>query len=71
MSMALPLTVHRLKMAGANQSMVGKKLPVVATSTGRSPVPEQGGFHIDKLESMYLPGPKIATYNYRGIATQK
>lgn len=38
------------------------------------PIPEyldEGGFHIDKLESMYLPGPKIATYTYWGLATQK
>ena len=38
------------------------------------PIPEyldRGGFRIDQMESMYLPGPRIATYNYWGVATQK
>ena len=32
---------------------------------------DQGGFNIDQMETMYLPGLKIATYNYWGVATQK
>lgn len=38
------------------------------------PIPEyldKGGFNIDKMETMYLPGLKIATYTYWGVATQK
>ncbi|MCP4298835.1 MAG: class I SAM-dependent methyltransferase [Proteobacteria bacterium] len=30
-----------------------------------------GGFTIDKLETMYLPGFKIATFNYWGISSPK
>ncbi len=29
---------------------------------------KSGGFNITKLETMYIPGPKIASYNYWGIA---
>lgn len=35
------------------------------------PIPrliEQGGFKIDELETMYLPGPKPMTFNYWGAA---
>jgi hypothetical protein len=28
-----------------------------------------GGFKILELEKMYLPGPRILTYNYWGVAT--
>lgn len=30
----------------------------------------EAGFNVDKLEQMYIPGPKIATYNYWGTATK-
>lgn len=30
---------------------------------------QNGGFRFDDIERGYLPGPRIATYNYRGIAT--
>ena len=30
---------------------------------------KRGGFAIDTLDEMYLPGPKVATYNYRGAAS--
>lgn len=35
------------------------------------PIPgylEEGGFTIRQMTSMYLPGPKVATYNYWGTA---
>jgi len=35
------------------------------------PIPrfiEEGGFHIQNIESQYLPGPKFAAYNYWGTA---
>jgi ubiquinone/menaquinone biosynthesis C-methylase UbiE len=35
------------------------------------PIPgylEEGGFAIRQMKSMYLPGPKVATYNYWGTA---
>ena len=28
-----------------------------------------GGFRFEQIDRGYLPGPKIATYNYRGLAT--
>lgn len=28
------------------------------------------GFNVDKLEQMYIPGPKFATYNYWGTASK-
>jgi len=31
---------------------------------------EEGGYIIDKLETMYLPGIKIATYNFWGVASK-
>ena len=37
------------------------------------PIPryiEEGGFKIKKIESMYLPGPKFAAFNYWGTANQ-
>jgi ubiquinone/menaquinone biosynthesis C-methylase UbiE len=36
------------------------------------PIPDylrQGGFAIQTMESMYIPGPKIAAFNYWGVAT--
>ncbi len=30
-----------------------------------------GGFRIDELETGYLPGPKIATFTYRGVAAKR
>ena len=36
------------------------------------PIPdfiEQGGFKIDSIDTMYVPGPKFASFNYWGIAT--
>ena len=35
------------------------------------PIPkflEQGGFQIDEIDSMYMPGPKWAAFNYWGVA---
>ncbi len=35
------------------------------------PIPdylEQGGFQIDSLQAEYIPGPKIASYTYWGVA---
>ena len=29
------------------------------------------GFRIDELETSYLPGPKIATFTYRGVAARR
>lgn len=37
------------------------------------PIPrylKEGGFKIETMESEYIPGPKIAAFNYRGIAKQ-
>jgi SAM-dependent methyltransferase len=28
------------------------------------------GFNVDRLEEMYIPGPKFATYNYWGTASK-
>ena len=36
------------------------------------PIPQllqQGGFEIETLDTMYLPGPRIASFNYWGTAT--
>ena len=36
------------------------------------PIPkylEQGGFNLDSLDKMYIPGPKFASYNYWGTAS--
>lgn len=36
------------------------------------PIPsfiEQGGFKIESLDTMYVPGPKFASFNYWGVAT--
>ena len=36
------------------------------------PIPrllEEGGFKIDSLETMYIPGPKFASFNYWGTAS--
>lgn len=30
----------------------------------------EAGFNVDKLEQMYIPGPRFATYNYWGTATK-
>ncbi|MFI4978997.1 MAG: SAM-dependent methyltransferase, partial [Nevskiales bacterium] len=29
----------------------------------------EGGFHIEDMEQLYLPGPRPLTYNYWGSAT--
>ena len=30
---------------------------------------QESGFRFDDIETGYLEGPKVATYNYRGIAS--
>ncbi len=29
---------------------------------------EEGGFHVDEIEALYLPGPRWATFTYWGVA---
>jgi ubiquinone/menaquinone biosynthesis C-methylase UbiE len=38
------------------------------------PIPallDAGGFKIDRMDSMYIPGPRIAAFNYWGVAHQE